>query len=92
MITLIIDAPTSQPPFPLRCDCPTCGREGCSGDCDWSGPPAEQSGDHSPVSPGYSSDDSDGANASGGGDAYGGTGLYEQRVDEAILGVMDGDD
>lgn len=19
--------------------CPTCGREGCSGDCDWSGPP-----------------------------------------------------
>ena len=29
----------------LSCsECDTCGREGCSGDCDWSGPPEGDSG------------------------------------------------
>ena len=58
------------PSVPLWCECPTCGREGCSGDCDWSGPPEDDDeiGGSSIDIDEDDSDDSDGSDDSNGSD------------------------
>lgn len=94
-----IDEPGHGLPVPLRCECPTCGREGCSGDCDWSGPPEDDSGDWAPVPPPDIDDDDDDDTPSPPDDSEDGDttssssgDTYEDRVMQAILGVMDGEE
>jgi hypothetical protein len=96
-----ISVPGSGFPFPMKCECPTCGREGCSGDCDWSGPPEDSSGDwpsvpqpdddddddnDAPPPDDNDEDDDDDTTSTSTGESY------EERVEQAILGVMDGED
>lgn len=94
-----ISVPAAGLPIPMKCECPTCGREGCSGDCDWSGPPENDSGewpsvpqpeyeedDNDDPPPDDDDDDDDDTTSTATGDSY------EDRVEQAILGVMDGED